>query len=178
MEIKTRFESEINVENTPSAEQSAPCVQELKSEVMETTEPSYADYINWVANHAAVVNPIKSPDDEQLNEERGHLIKQMIKDMAPNDPIEAMLISQMACAHNATILAFMRGGVEIGKTVMGKYPAAHLAVKFANVFTRQIEALALYRGKESTQKITVEQVKVEAGGQAVVGNIHGGTKTR
>jgi hypothetical protein len=40
-----------------------------------------------------------------------------------------------------------------------------------NVFTRQVEALKSYRGKKSTQKIIVEQVKVESDGQAVVGNV-------
>ena len=40
-------------------------------------------------------------------------------------------------------------------------------------FTAQVEALQRYRGK-GQQKVTVEHVNVNAGGQAIVGTVHPG----
>lgn len=44
------------------------------------------------------------------------------------------------------------------------------AEKLMAVYTKQIEALNKHRGK-GQQKITVKHVNVEAGGQAIVGNV-------
>ncbi len=44
------------------------------------------------------------------------------------------------------------------------------AVKFMGIFTKQLEALARLRGK-GQQKMTVERVNVESGGQAIVGQV-------
>ena len=49
----------------------------------------------------------------------------------------------------------------------------NLANKFMRTFTSQIEALNKHRGK-GQQKVIVEHVHVNAGGQAIVGNV---TKT-
>ena len=53
--------------------------------------------------------------------------------------------------------------------------AAERAVnKLARTFATQLEALKRYR-TGGTQKVTVEHVTVNAGGQAIVGNVtHGG----
>ena len=46
--------------------------------------------------------------------------------------------------------------------------------KLARTFATQLEALKRYR-TGGTQKVTVEHVTVNAGGQAIVGNVaHGG----
>ena len=47
----------------------------------------------------------------------------------------------------------------------------NLAVKLLRTFALQIEALQRYRGK-GQQKVTVEHVHVNAGGQAIVGAVH------
>src|SRR3984893_14804035 len=47
----------------------------------------------------------------------------------------------------------------------------NLAVKLLRTFTMQVEALQRYRGK-GQQKVTVEHVHVNAGGQAIVGTVH------
>jgi len=44
------------------------------------------------------------------------------------------------------------------------------AVKLLTLFTQQLEALNRLRGK-GQQKVTVEYVHIEAGAQAVVGNV-------
>lgn len=44
------------------------------------------------------------------------------------------------------------------------------AVKLLGIYERQLAALDKHRGK-GQQKITVEHVTVEAGGQAIVGNV-------
>jgi hypothetical protein len=49
--------------------------------------------------------------------------------------------------------------------------AGNLAIKLLRTFTMQVEALHRYRGK-GQQKVTVEHVHVNAGGQAIVGTVH------
>ena len=46
----------------------------------------------------------------------------------------------------------------------------NLAIKLLRTFTTQLEALQRYRGK-GQQKVTVEHVNVNAGGQAIVGTV-------
>ena len=137
----------------------------------------FDDYVNWIANHTAVTNPIK-PEDETLAVERGQLLKQTVKDMVGNDPIEAMLVSQMVSLHHHIELGFLIAGTEMKNSgkITGRYPAMHLTNKMLNTYARQVDALNNYRGKTSNQKITVEQVNVGNGGKAIVGNINTGGK--
>lgn len=138
-------------------------------------EKDFKQFNNWVANHAAVSNPIKS-EDEVLEKKRGKLLKQTVKDVAGEDPIETMLVSQMVSLHHFIELGFVSAGVEMKKSgiITGRYPAMQVTNKMLNTFARQVDVLNGYRGKTSNQKVTVEQVNVESGGNAVVGNIKTG----
>ena len=53
------------------------------------------------------------------------------------------------------------------------YRYAKLANQFCRTFTAQLDSLNKHRGK-GQQKVTVEHVHVNEGGQAVVGNINQG----
>jgi len=54
-----------------------------------------------------------------------------------------------------------------------RYPASE---KLMGVFNKHVEALNKHRGK-GQQNITVKHVNVEAGGQAIVGNVETGKST-
>ena len=55
--------------------------------------------------------------------------------------------------------------------------AANLAVKLTRMFAAQVERLDRHRGK-GQQRVTVEHVQVNAGGQAIVGSIEAPRRRR
>lgn len=88
----------------------------------------------------------------------------------PRDELEGMLAVQMVAVHDAAMdclrLARRRSadGLETGSLFND-------ATKLLQLYARQLEALDKHRGK-GQQKITVEHVTVEAGGRAIVGDVH------
>ena len=92
--------------------------------------------------------------------------------MEPRDEVEAMLAAQMVAVHQATMTFSCRlNNVE---TLQQQDSASKAFTKLSRTFAIQMEALRRYRtGGE--QKVTVEHVTVNEGGQAIVGNVsHGG----
>ena len=98
----------------------------------------------------------------------------IVGEIQPRDSIEAMLATQMAAVHIATMRHSARLAsashlqqVEVQERVLNK---------LARTFTAQMEALRKHR-HGGQQKMTVEHVTVNEGGQAIVGNVSkGGTQ--
>jgi len=90
-------------------------------------------------------------------------------DLAPQTPLEAMLISQMV-AVNTAIGKIMQRGMLPDQTFEGKQMNMNLATKLQRTFLQQIDALEKLRGK-GQQTVRVEHVTVNAGGQAIVGHV-------
>ena len=92
----------------------------------------------------------------------------IVAEIGPKDGIEAMLATQMAAVH----IAMMRHS----RLMAGAETIPQLDVqekvfnKLARTFTAQVEALRKHR-HGGQQKMTVEHVTVEKGGQAIVGNV-------
>jgi hypothetical protein len=104
-------------------------------------------------------------------DERGiNFLLAVIKGIEPRDQIEAMLAAQMAAIHNATV-TFARRLAHV-ETLPQQDGAERALNKLARTFATQVEALKRYRtGGE--QKVTVQHVTVNDGGQAIVGNVEG-----
>jgi hypothetical protein len=85
------------------------------------------------------------------------------------DGQEGMLAAQMVATHSAAMERLRRSMIP-GQS----FDARDLNLKHANkllqTYARQPEVLDRHRGK-GQQKITVEHVTVEAGGQAIVGSV-------
>ena len=74
----------------------------------------------------------------------------------------------MAAVHNATMASARR--LKVAETSQQRETSGRAFNKLARTFVAQIEALKRYRtGGE--QKVTVEHVTVNDGGQAIVGNV-------
>lgn len=101
--------------------------------------------------------------------ERCNIILAVLHGIAPKDEIEGMLAVQMVGTHNLA-MEFMRRAMFPDQTVDGTNFNTDRATKMLRTFTAQVEALNCYRGK-GQQKVTVEYVKVEDGGQAIIGNV-------
>jgi hypothetical protein len=106
-----------------------------------------------------------------LDENSINFMLSMVNGIGPQDEVEAMLAVQMAAVHSATMSSARR--LNQADNIMQADSAERALTKLARTFTTQMEALKRYRvGGE--QKITVQHVNVEDGGQAIVGNVGGG----
>jgi hypothetical protein len=97
-----------------------------------------------------------------------------LKDLAPGDELEGMLAAQMVATHNAAMDCLARAMIE-GQSFEGRDQNLRHAAKLLGVYARQVEALDKHRGK-GQQKITVEHVTVNEGGQAIVGGVTTGAR--
>ena len=96
----------------------------------------------------------------------------MLEGIKPQDEIEGMLAAQMVATHSAAMECLRRAMIQ-NQPALGREQNLKHAAKLLSIYSRQIETLDKHRGK-GQQKITVEHVTVEAGGQAMVGHIETG----
>jgi hypothetical protein len=94
---------------------------------------------------------------------------ELYEDLKPVGSAEGMLAAQMVGTHSAALECLRRAVVE-GQTFEGRDMALKHAQKLMALYTQQLAALDKHRGK-GQQKVTVEHVHVQAGGQAIVGNV-------
>jgi hypothetical protein len=92
----------------------------------------------------------------------------MVKGIKPRDQIECMLAAQMAAVHIAA-MASARSAALAARASPPDGAAAGFS-KLARTFAAQIEALKRYRCGGG-QKVLVERVTVNDGGQAIVGQV-------
>jgi hypothetical protein len=89
--------------------------------------------------------------------------------LQPRDEIEAMLAIQMVATHETAMEMLTRA--KQAEFMPQLQECGTLAVKLLRTYTAQVEALArLRRGGE--QKVVVQHVYVNEGGQAIVGNVN------
>ena len=89
----------------------------------------------------------------------------------PRDEIETMLATQMAAVHMATIVFARR--LQRAQNSVQRESAERGFNKLARTFVAQVEALKRHRSK-GEQRVYVERVNVNEGGQAIVGNVSRG----
>jgi hypothetical protein len=86
----------------------------------------------------------------------------------PRDERKAMLATQMGAIHAATMMLARR--LNHVETIAQQDAAERALNKLARTFTTQMDALKRYR-TGGQQKVTVEHVTVNSGGQAIVGAV-------
>ena len=92
----------------------------------------------------------------------------MVKSIAPRDSLEAMLAAQMVSVHVAT----MRSACRLACTddVPQQESLTRALTRLARTFAAQIEALTRHRSN-CAYAITVQNLSVQDGGKAIVGNV-------
>jgi hypothetical protein len=93
----------------------------------------------------------------------------LLHELEPRDPAEAMLCSQMVGAHLQVMRCLRLGGYPDRPEKLREGDLRH-AERLMRIFAQQLDALNKHRGK-GQQKVTVEHVTVNEGGQAVVGAV-------
>jgi hypothetical protein len=114
---------------------------------------------------------------EGLSEEDKHLrlarAIELYEGLGPSDTGEAMLAQQMVGTHQAAMECLRRAMIP-NQTFEGRNAALKQATQLMALYDKQVRTLQKSKGK-GQQKVTVEHVHVEAGGQAIVGNVEAGT---
>lgn len=95
-----------------------------------------------------------------------------LRGIEPQDEIEGMLAAQMVGLHNAA-MECMRRAMIGEQTFEGRNCSLTHATKLTRSYAALLDSLQKYRGK-GQQKMTVEHVHVNAGGQAIIGNVNNG----
>lgn len=93
----------------------------------------------------------------------------LFESLRPEDGVETMLATQMVGTHHAALECLRRANLP-GSSSERRDLNLKQAIKLMGLYTQQVAALDKHRGK-GQQKVTVEHVHVEAGGQAIVGNV-------
>lgn len=92
-----------------------------------------------------------------------------LHELDPKTIQETLLGSQMYGAHNAMV-EFTNRALHSTQSDTAQRNAS-IATRFGNLWCRQAETLMKLRGQTGKQTMRVEHVTVEAGGQAIVGNM-------
>ena len=92
----------------------------------------------------------------------------LIQGIQPRDEIETMLATQMATVHMASINFARR--LQRAQNIEQRESAERGFNRLARTFVAQVEALKRHRSK-GEQRVYVERVNVNEGGQAIVGNV-------
>ena len=91
-----------------------------------------------------------------------------VESIKPRDSIEAMLVAQMVSVHVMTMRCAWR--LATADDIAQQDSAARALFRLARTFPAQIEALSRYRNS-GEPAITVQNVSVADGGNAIVGNV-------
>lgn len=97
----------------------------------------------------------------------------MFEDLDTQNPVEVMLLSQMASTHAHIMHLLVRSNE--GLSLTASQSLLGMANKLMRTFANQVEAFEKFK-RGGKQSIKVDHVHVHEGGQAIVGNIqHPGT---
>jgi hypothetical protein len=148
--------------STISADHPDPSVAAVR--LMEAIGTESQDFFKGIANQiGGVANDGKRVDEDTIN-----FMWDAIKGLKPRDEAEAMLATQMASVHLAT-MKYVRD-IHTKDNFIHVDHAEKTLNKLARTFTTQMAALKNYR-TGGQQKMTVEHVHVHDGGQAIVGSV-------
>lgn len=105
----------------------------------------------------------------QIQESGLNFMLAVVKGIEPRDQIEAMIASQMAAIQMAIMTQVCR--YQHTQTTQQQDSAERALNKLCRTFTIQMEALKRYR-TGGGQNVTVQNVSIRDGGQAIVGNVN------
>ena len=134
----------------------------------EMTGASYADVGDFLIKQVISCMPEEIYNDEKCME----IAMTMLLDIKPKDELEGMLAAQMIAVH-VTSMNMSSRSMTKGQSREGINSYVNNMAKLMRTYTIQLDALKKYRSK-CNQTIQVQHVQVNDGGQAVVGNVHGG----
>jgi hypothetical protein len=123
-----------------------------------------AAFVAGIVNQIAVIGT----QGRRFDETTSNFLLAVTRAVEPRDELEAMLAVQMGAIHSAMMAMATR--LNMAQTIPQQDVAERAMNKLARTYTMQIEALKRYR-TGGQQRVIVEHVTVNAGGQAIVGAV-------
>lgn len=143
---------------------------QIKGDWSRITRASVHETVSaGLLSQAAILGSQGNPTDPHATD----FVLGFVDSMKPNDAAEALLLTQMAATHQATMMLARR--LNHVESIPQQDAAERALNKLARSFAAQMDTLKRYRSK-GQQTVRVERVTVEPGGQAVVGNVTHGAK--
>lgn len=124
-----------------------------------------------VANGLMVQAAMLGSYGKRTDQEATDFVTGFVDAMEPQDAAEALLLTQMAATHQATMMLARR--LNHVENIPQQDAAERALNKLARSFAAQMEALRKHRNG-GKQTVTVQHVNVSDGGQAIVGNVQAG----
>lgn len=154
---------------TPGRSEASPARKTLDRLMCDAAGIPNPRAARMMVNQAA--NTVYRPAGRSAEEEKDASFDTLAQLLAfkPKDVLEGMLASQMVGTHNAAMECLRRAQLA-NQTPEGRDLNLKNGVKLMGLFTRQAEAFDKHRNR-GQQRITVEHVTVNAGGQAIVGGV-------
>jgi hypothetical protein len=158
-ELKKPANGKNNAEPLPIDPDSGPKATATKEPVLSLRLMTQVADALWI--------PDGTSDEVKTNYFRSAIL--LLQGIKPTDEIEGMLAAQMVATYSAAMECLRRSMIP-SQTFAGRDQNLKHASKLLAIYARQMDALNKNRGK-GQQKVTVEHVTVQSGGQAVVGNV-------
>jgi len=145
-----------------------------KSDWIEATGTNDPELALWLVNqvYKTLWLPAELSEEERVLRIRAAIAA--MRGIKPQDEVEGMLAAQMVATHAAAMECLRRSMLQ-DLSLEGRDSNLRHAAKLMSIFTKQLETLNRNRGK-GQQKMTIEHVNVESGGQAMVGQFGVGAK--
>lgn len=124
--------------------------------------------IDLLVQVAKLNRPTRAEGDEAV-----HKAIALLAEMQPATATEAMLATMMIATQQRAMTFLTRATLD-GQTAEGADANVLRATRLMRVFNEQLEAMAKLKGKGGQQRVVVEHVNVESGGQAIVGAVMAG----
>jgi hypothetical protein len=159
--VEQKLEKTVLAKKEKSKEQE---LLDAMGEVLTANSGGLSDKFGWMVYDQLSKSCYK---DTNIFDAVKHICTEL-KGIAPKDQIEGMLATQMIAIHHAALADFAIAARS--ETIDIRTAALSSANKLTRTYTAQMEALNRYRGK-GQQKMTVEHVHVNSGGQAIIGNV-------
>lgn len=154
-------------------------IEILASAIVNSTGTHQLDFGLYLINRTVQAMRNNSPGAEYLDEQANEVCAAMI-DLAPRDAFEGLLISQMLAVYAQSMECMRIATIDDNKSHPDRFSQlTNQSVKLMRTYVAQIEALKKYR-TGGQQKMIVEHIHVNEGGQAVIGNVckEGGCDTK
>jgi len=152
-------------EDDPEALEVAYPLDETQVRAFETTAFSDKDAAMKLLNQVA---ESQSDPDAVSNKNAAFAF---LNGIAPESPLEGLLAAQAVAAHNLAMEFSRRAMTTDNPEQIDRH--VNRSAKMMRTFTAQVEALQKLRNK-GQQKITVQHVQVNEGGQAIIGDVSQG----
>ena len=136
--------------------------------LVQTSGSLSADFISRHVNQLINI-AINLEQDPSKATKTANALLGAVHGIEPQNEMETLLAAQMA-ATQALAMEMLARAAHASSADIG-VALVNSSTKLLRTFTAQFEALTRSRGRKTEQRVVVEHVHVEAGGQAVVGAV-------